>query len=114
MPTDWKDALAALKGAGSLPEGEPAGEPAPVAEPARVQPEPVDIILDRKGRKGKVATIIEGLRCDDDTTAGIARRLKQAAGCGGSWLPGEILLQGDRREAAAALLRSLGYKCRVR
>ncbi len=105
---DWKDALAAL---GSTlppaPEGENA---APTPAPKDSPKETLHIVMERKGRGGKTATIIEGFECRQEELADIARRLRQHLGTGGSARGGEILLQGDCRQKAAALLREMGYK----
>lgn len=68
------------------------------------------VILDKKGRKGKVATIIEGFTIPDDEVAEISSELKRKIGTGGSARGGEILLQGDWREKASSLLREKGFK----
>lgn len=109
MPTDWKDLLGAMRD--SLPPA-PEEEPAEATSesPAGVQKEPLHITVERKGRKGKTATIIEGFLCDDDTLEQTARTLKQRIGTGGSARGGEILLQGDWKDRAADALRSLGYR----
>lgn len=117
MSSDWKDALAALKG--TMPHDDtPDNGANTAAEPSHrqeaLQKEPLTVILDRKGRKGKTATIIEGFEADDDKVAEVARVLKQKIGTGGSSRGGEILLQGDWRERAATLLRDMGYKVRTR
>ncbi|MDE7160170.1 MAG: translation initiation factor [Muribaculaceae bacterium] len=105
---DWKSKLAAL--GGTLPQGD--ADTAPESAPAApdIQKEPLHIIMERKGRAGKTATIIEGFTCDDTEVAEVARKLRAHLGTGGSSRGGEILLQGDRREGAAAMLRSLGYR----
>ncbi len=106
--TDWKDALAAL--GSTLPEGNdnPTSDTNDIA-PKRPA-ETLHIVMERKGRAGKTATIIEGFECDTDTLNDVARRLRSHLGTGGSARGGEILLQGDCRDKAAALLRELGYK----
>lgn len=105
---DWKDALAAL--GGTLPE-DAADAPAPETAPAPGRPsETLHIVMERKGRGGKTATIVEGFECDEQTLSDVARRLRQHLGTGGSARGGEILLQGDCRQKAAALLRKMGYK----
>lgn len=105
---DWKSKLAALESI------LPPGEPEPDCEPASVRPgvqrEALNIVTERKGRAGKTATIIGGFTCADAEVAEVARKLRTHLGTGGSARGGEILLQGDRREGAASLLRSLGYK----
>ena len=108
---DWKDTLAALAAGGTLPEGydTPREEP---AAPAAPKPQ-LKVLLDRTGRKGKSATIIEGFTESDEEVAATARMLRQSIGTGGSSRGGEILLQGDWRERAAALLREKGYKVKT-
>lgn len=110
MATDWKDALRAL--GGELPREEPAdaqASDAPAAQAARKKTK-LSISMERKGRKGKTATIIYGFECDDDRLEEIARTLKTKIGTGGSARGGEILLQGDWRDRAAELLRELGFR----
>ena len=113
MPTDWKDALAALNASGTLPEGEEHNEERNNDKESCVAMPTLRIILDRKGRKGKTATIIEGFTGTDEEVTETARHLKQKIGTGGSSRGGEILLQGDWRDRAAELLRELGYKTKT-
>lgn len=114
MTTDWKAALAALGASGEIPEA-PAAEEQDTATPEtpKMQKSPLRIYIDRRKRRGKEATIIEGFECDDDTLELTARRLKQKLGCGGSCRDGEILLQGDVRKSAAEHLAALGYKTKM-
>lgn len=104
---DWKSALEALKTEGTLPEG--ALDSPEVT--SQKSPKPIlRIVLDKKQRHGKTATIIEGFDCPDEELNDLARRLKTAIGTGGSARGGEILLQGDWKSRAADLLRGDGYK----
>lgn len=110
---DWKSSLEALKA--GLPDGDvvpesPAGSPSGsgCVEKARL-----DILLDKKGRKGKAATIVAGFTVGDEAVDDIARRLKQRLGTGGSSRGGEILIQGDKRREVADALTAMGLKCRV-
>lgn len=110
MATDWKDALGALRS--SLPDEETSDSPATPAEndnESDIRKEKLHISVERKGRHGKTATIIEGFLCDDESLQDIARLLKQRIGTGGSARGGEILLQGDWKEKASGILRSEGY-----
>lgn len=109
---DWKSSLEALKD--SLPEGEEvtgnvdeAGKPSSQTQPR------LDVLLDRKGRKGKDATIVAGFTLPDDEVASIAAMLKQLLGCGGSSRGGEILIQGDKRRQVLDLLLAQGFKARI-
>lgn len=104
MTADWKDALAALSG---LPGASP--------EPEKLTTEnrkltTLHIVVEKKGRGGKVATIVEGFECPDDEIDEIARDLRKRLGTGGSARGGEILIQGDRRDDVAAILREKGFK----
>lgn len=110
MSTDWKAALAALSASGAVPEGAPLPEETPAPEAEKQQSSPLRLYLDRKKRRGKEATIIEGFECSDERVSDIARSLKQKLGCGGSCRDGEILLQGDVRKSVADFLAAEGFK----
>lgn len=76
--------------------------PAPSApEPTAVAPIDLGgvtrIVLrrERKGRGGKTATVVEGLRLPPSGLERIARELKRALGCGASVEGATILVQGD-------------------
>ena len=73
----------------------------------------IDIILDKKGRNGKKATIVANLVMDDDNLKMLAAELKRACGVGGSARGGEILIQGDKREKVLDFLIGKGYKARI-
>lgn len=72
--------------------------------------EVVHVVVERKGRAGKVATIIVDLKCDEHALKALASQLKQLLGVGGSARAGEILIQGDHRERVMKLLRDKGFK----
>ena len=110
---DWKDTLQGfLDNNPDLPQG-CADTPGTTQEHSGALPR-IDVILDKKGRKGKPATIASGFAPDDnDTLQTLASQLKQRLACGGSARGGEILIQGDRRNDVADELRRRGYKVRV-
>lgn len=109
---DWQSTLRQfLDKNPELPEG-------PEAMPEQQHPAEhpqLDIILDRKGRAGKSATIICGFTeaTPDSEISALARWIKQRLATGGSARGGEILIQGDRRKDVAALLNGKGYKTRI-
>lgn len=106
MTSDWKDALASLSG---LPEGNSDLETMTTATTAKTMTT-LHILVEKKGRGGKVATIVEGFECSDDEVDEIARDIRKRLGTGGSARGGEILIQGDRRNDVAAILHEKGFK----
>lgn len=103
---DWKDALASLSG---LPEGE---EPQPSQQPNNSptrQKGALHVLIEKKGRGGKTATIIEGFEISDEEIDEIARTLRKKLGTGGSARGGEILIQGDRNTDVIRLLKEMGF-----
>lgn len=112
---DWKDALSQLQ-TEMVPENEPtppsteSSSSDPVAQGIAAHRGRLIIEMERKGRGGKTATIISGFTLDDDTVSEIAARLKKTLGTGGSARGGEILIQGDRRDAIREILRCMGFK----
>jgi translation initiation factor 1 len=114
-PIDWKDALGK---AFDLPANEETPEPVEVqqsaADPLAQQGKTrLDIILERKGRAGKQATIVTGFVCDDEALKQVASDLKRSLGVGGSARGGEILIQGDFRQRVLDKLTAMGFKARI-
>jgi translation initiation factor 1 len=67
------------------------------------------VSLDRKNRKGKAVTLIEGFRGGGDDLRALGRDLRNLCGTGGSVKNGEILIQGDMRDRVFSLLKKRGY-----
>jgi translation initiation factor 1 len=113
---DW--AMKKLKGLDALADlhramgGEranlPSDEGASVDVPG---PDVLYVSRDKKARKGKEVTLVEGFDSDQhaDLAVETARALKSHCGVGGGWKGGMILLQGDHRDRAAEWLRHKGY-----
>lgn len=106
---DWKETLGKLRGNPDLPQGE-ENAPQPSAPGDTLPADTLHVLTDRKGRKGKTATIVEGFTCGDEEVARVAAALKRKLGVGGSSRGGEILIQGDAAERVRGLLREMGYK----
>ncbi len=68
------------------------------------------ITIDRKGRKGKSMTVIEGLKVNPMHLAEIARLIKQKMGTGGTAKQGRIEIQGEHRDKVASILQEMGVK----
>lgn len=113
--SDWKDKLGAAFNL-PVPDGNsPEQETQPVPADAVTQQgnKMINIILEKKGRGGKQATIITDLQLDDDTLKDLAAQLKRHCGVGGSARGGEILIQGDARNKVLAFLKDKGFKARI-
>ncbi|MBQ2046737.1 MAG: translation initiation factor [Muribaculaceae bacterium] len=109
---DWQAGLQAfLDSNPDLPQGEEVVEQ-PVEDTPSKQPR-LDIILEKKGRGGKIATIVTGFTLDDEELAQLASKMKASLGTGGSARGGEILIQGDKRDAVLKFLTKQGYKARI-
>ncbi|TVR85319.1 MAG: translation initiation factor [Saprospirales bacterium] len=71
---------------------------------------PIRIRLEKKGRGGKVVSLVQGLEsCNCDRTE-IAKKLKTHCGTGGSDKDGEVIIQGDHRDKILAFLKKEGFK----
>ena len=110
--TDWQAGLQAfLDSNPDLPQGEEVKEER-VMDKKASQPR-LDIILEKKGRGGKIATIVTGFTMTDEEVDSLASKMKSSLGTGGSARGGEILIQGDKREAVLKFLTKQGYKARI-
>ena len=110
MSNDWKDALSSLRASLNEPESEDSQSEETVGQNESGQKGRLTVLTDRKGRNGKTATIIEGFTVTQTEVEDIARRLKQKLGVGGSVRNGEILIQGDHKDAVIKFLRALDFK----
>ncbi len=65
--------------------------------------------LDRKKRKGKTVTLIEGFVGTEADLKDLGKTLKSKCGVGGSAKDGEIIVQGDHKTRVVDLLKNMGY-----
>ena len=85
------------------------GEDTPTLPPAEQQ---LHLQLDRRQRKGKTVTLIDGFVGSQQDLEALAKKLKAHCGTGGSAKDGYILIQGDVREKAKDYLHKNGYGAR--
>lgn len=111
---DWKEALLAHSeemGISPSPAADLAAETAPETHRFNPRRHPaVHVVVERTGRGGKTATIIEGFVCSPEELKEVAASLKSALGTGGSARGGEILIQGDCRERVRERLQKMGFR----
>jgi translation initiation factor 1 len=95
-----------------------ADAPPPASASSAPAVEPIDVggatklVLrrEKKGRGGKTATVIEGLRLPPSALDRIARELKRALGCGATTEGNTIVVQGDMAARIAPWLAARGAK----
>ncbi|HVO19044.1 MAG TPA: translation initiation factor [Anaeromyxobacter sp.] len=105
----FHDAFAALRDL--LPPGHVPRAPPP-ASPRT--PTRAVVRLERKGRGGKEATVVEKLELSPAELSSWADDLKRALGCGGGVEGSAVVVQGDQRERVARWLSERGVPKVVR
>ena len=102
---------------GALRDRLPARPAAPEPAPAPITPRaggktyPRAVVrLERSGRGGKEATVVEKLELTPVEREAWLKALKAALGCGGKVEGETLMLQGDQRKRLPALLSARGVK----
>ncbi|MBM4416395.1 MAG: translation initiation factor [Chloroflexi bacterium] len=68
---------------------------------------------DRKGRGGKVVTLVTGLPGDEAALDALLKRLKQQCGAGGTREGATLAIQGDHLERLCEALEALGHRVKL-
>ncbi len=105
----FNDAFAKLRA--QLPEGYTPPAPAPPAASSAAKGPPRAVVrMERKGRGGKEATVVEKLELPPAELERWADALKRALGCGGGVEGDAIAVQGDQRDRVVKWLEARGVK----
>ena len=83
-------------------------------KPPRAAPARAVVRIERKGRGGKEATVVEKLALSEAELLTWLREMKTAFGCGGSVEDGALVLHGDQRDREVAFLEKAGVAKIVR
>jgi translation initiation factor 1 len=107
MSNDWKERLGVVFSTNPDFSFQPGGGGDTETLPPAKQK--LYVSLDKKKRKGKEVTLVEGFQGTDADLKELARILKQKCGVGGSSKDGEIIVQGNFRDKILAMLKDMGY-----
>jgi len=66
----------------------------------------------REKRRGKWCCVVAGVDLSDGALKGLLKELRTSLGTGGGITDGEIVIQGDHREAIVELLRGKGFEAK--
>ena len=108
MGNDWKERLGTVYS--TNPDFNYDNEQDEEQETLIPQQQKLYVSLDKKNRKGKAVSLVEGFVGKEEDLKDLGKLLKSKCGVGGSVKEGEILIQGDFREKIVQLLQSEGYQ----
>jgi translation initiation factor 1 len=101
----------------STETGDQRKQPAAPARPRTSLPpaqQNLKVMRDKKGRRGKVVTVIAGFVLTEADLKALAKTLKILCGSGGTVKEGGVIeVQGDHRDKIAEKLEELGYKVKL-
>ena len=107
MDNDWKKRLGMVYSTNADFQYESGDQEE--AETLSPQQQVLYVSLDKKNRKGKKVTLVEGFKGTIDDLKSLAKELKSSCGVGGSVGDKQILIQGDFRDRVITLLQDKGF-----
>lgn len=107
MDNDWKKRLGMVYS--TNPDYQFASEEEEEQQTVPPHQQQLYVSLDKKNRKGKKVTLVEGFIGTSEDLKSLAKELKSKCGVGGSVGKGVILIQGDFRDRIMVLLQEKKY-----
>jgi len=107
MENDWKKRLGMVYS--TNPDFQYESGDQEEAETLSPQQQVLFVSLDKKNRKGKKVTLVEGFKGTMDDLKSLAKELKSSCGVGGSVGDHNILIQGDFRDRVINILQDKGF-----
>jgi len=107
MDNDWKKRLGMVYS--TNPDFQYESGDQEETETLSPQQQVLYVSLDKKNRKGKKVTLVEGFKGTMDDLKSLAKELKSSCGVGGSVGDHNILIQGDFRDRVVTLLQDKGF-----
>ena len=108
MDNDWKKRLGMVYS--TNPDFQYESGEEEETETLAPQQQLLNVSLDKKNRKGKKVTLVEGFMGTTEDLKSLAKELKSSCGVGGSVGDSQILIQGDFRDRLITLLQEKGFK----
>ncbi|MDP2721191.1 MAG: translation initiation factor [Bacteroidales bacterium] len=93
-----------------IPQGNEKEE-LPAKEPKNQN---LTVSLDKKQRRGKKVTLVEGFAGSENDLKELGKLLKSKCGVGGTAKDNQIIIQGDFKEKIAEILKQSGYKIKLK
>jgi len=116
IPTDGGQGLGSNPFAGLSSAGLPVAPPSSIQAAAKKEAPAknrgrVDIKRTTAGRGGKTVTLVTGfVGIGLPEKESLAKKMRNAWGCGGTVKDGDIEIQGDQREKIAQILTDAGFR----
>jgi len=107
MENDWKKRLGMVYS--TNPDFQYESGEQEEMETLAPQQQQLYVSLDKKNRKGKKVTLVEGFKGTTEDLKNLAKELKSSCGVGGSVGDYNILIQGDFRDRVITLLQEKGF-----
>lgn len=108
MAKDWKERLGTVYSTNPNFEFEINKNKESETLPPRQQK--LYVSLDKRNRKGKAVSLVEGFVGKEEDLEALGKMLKSKCGVGGTVKDNEIMIQGDFRDKITALLKAEGYQ----